>query len=190
MRPPSLFSVPLVAMVVAPVPVCTISPLFVLARFETLICNWPALSVPPSFASVCAALLLAVMLRVPGVTTVALLVTTSPWVAVTAMLAALVWLLDTSTLAPCSVALPAARFVPLATSAPEVVTRSSPTPPSLPSLWMPAPSTPVLLPCKLPAVIAALRPAVALPSLVIAPPTATLTSFAPRKLPPLASEPA
>jgi hypothetical protein len=44
--------------------------------------------------------------------------------------------------------------------------------------------------CRLPAVIVVLRPAVMLPSLVIAPPTATLTSFAPRRLPPLASEPA
>ncbi|MNT43857.1 hypothetical protein D3C72_1803500 [compost metagenome] len=55
------------------------------------------------------------------------------------MLAAPVWLLLISTLAPVKLAPPAARTWPCAASACAVLIVKSPAVPSLPSAWMPAP---------------------------------------------------
>ena len=101
MVPPSLRRAPATLMLVAPVPLCTIRPPFVLASWETSRASWPAIKLPASFTSVWPGWLLAVTVSVPGVTTVARLVVALPWVAATAMFAALLRLPERSTLAPC-----------------------------------------------------------------------------------------
>ena len=146
------------------------------------------MSVPASFTNAWAGRAWALTVRVPWVTTVALLVVTSPCVAVMAMWAAPVVLPDRSTLAPCSVMPPAARLVPLAASVWVVVTFRLPELPRLPSFRTPAPSTacpelvegPALPLCRLPAAMLVWRPALMLPSLLKTPPTMIITSLAPR----------
>ncbi|MNM68956.1 hypothetical protein D3C81_805330 [compost metagenome] len=99
----------------------------------------------------------------------ALFVSTSPLRALMAMLLAPVWLPDRSTLAPVSVAVPAARFWPLACNTPSALMIKSPAVPRLPSAFTPAPSKPLLV--TLPAVIWVLPTEAMEPVLFSKPPT-------------------
>src|SRR5450830_503696 len=166
---PLLLSRRPVAITVLPCPVCTISPL-VLSSLATCKASWPALSCPLLvLTSACALPALAVIDSKPGVVTTAPLVTTLPCKAVKSILAALVWLLLTSSDAPCKMAWPAARFCPLAVIPCVVVKLKSPLVARLPSALIPAPSKPVL--AMLPACTLVLPNAASEPLLFNAPPT-------------------
>ncbi|MNK77053.1 hypothetical protein D3C87_966400 [compost metagenome] len=162
-RPVVLSRLP-VTMVVSPVPVCKTAPL-ALSRFATCRSSWPACNVP----SVLCRVVLVVTLSAPGVVMTALLVLTSPSVAVRPIFAALVWLPPISMLAPVKLAVPAPSNWPCAASLCMVLTVKSPAVPKLPSALIPAPIR-LLAPLSRPFAVTLLLPCAAItPVFVTAP---------------------
>ena len=143
MRPPLLSRLAvgeLSTIRVSPVPLWMICPPWLLFRLATCSSSCPALKVPWRLSSTWPSCVWALMRKVPGVTTRAWAVVTLPLAAASVSLAALLWLALTSTNAPLSAALPAARFWPLAIKPWLVVTLKSPLLARLPSALTPAPS--------------------------------------------------